>query len=356
VLVDADALRTAVAAFVTALGSSVVEADRVAFHLVEANLTGHDSHGVGLLPRYVEALAEGGLQPDRTPHLLADMGAFLQLDGQHGYGQTIAEAAAALAAERARRQGCCIFTVRNSHHVGRVGQYAIQLAEQALVSIWFVNVLGRPIVAPWGGADGRHGTNPFAVGIPQPGAAPFVLDFATSEVAQGKLRVAHNEGHPVRSGLLLDAQGRTTTDPRYAVIPPYGAILPFGAHKGSGLAMACELLGGALPGGRTTREPPDQRRRITNGFLAIVIDPACVSETSFAEEVPGFLDWVRSSRTAEGHEQVQVAGEPERHCRARRLAEGVRIDATTWYEILAAGRSSGVDIDRFLALAAPEPT
>jgi uncharacterized oxidoreductase len=141
------------------------------------------------------------------------------------------------------------------------------------VSIHFVNVLSRPIVAPFGGRDARIGTNPFCVGIPRLGRDPIVLDFATSKIAQGKTRVAYNKGIAVEPGTLIDDRGEPTTNPRYTVVEPIGALLPFGEHKGAGLALICELLGGALAGGETARAVSDGRRRVLNSMFSILVDP-----------------------------------------------------------------------------------
>ncbi len=239
-----------------AAGSQPDEARTVAANLVLANLTGHDSHGVGMLPRYVDAVLEGGLSPNTGVRVALDTGSLLGLDGQRGYGQVVGEQAMRLGIERARAHGSCIMTLANAHHLGRIGHWAEMAVEAGLVSLHFVNVAANPSVAPWGGADGRFGTNPCCIGIPVAGRPPFLLDFATSRVAQGKMRVAHNEGRAVDPGYVIDPDGRPTTDPGVVVVPQapgargnlFGALLTFGEHKGYGLAAACELLGGALTG------------------------------------------------------------------------------------------------------------
>jgi uncharacterized oxidoreductase len=209
--------------------------------------------------------------------------------------------------------------------------------------VHFVNVIS-PAVAPWGGSDARFGTNPFAVGIPVPGREPILLDMATSIVAQGKARVAFNKGEALAPGQLLDDRGQPTTDPRYAVVEPRGALRTFGEHKGFGLALACELLGGALAGGWTLHEPPSGRQRVINAMLTILIDPARLGDASlFGAETIAFLDWVKASPPQPDVERVQVAGDPERAWRRRRLAEGVPVDATTWGELLAAAAQLGRD-------------
>ena len=193
-------LRTTVSNILTAAGSTRDEAQKVADNLVLANLSGHDSHGVGMVPRYVDAVLEGGLKPNTGIAVKLDSGSLLALDGQRGYGQVVGEQAMQLAIARALDTGSCVMALANAHHLGRIGHFAEMAVARGLVAIHFVNVQSRPVVAPWGGGDGRYGTNPFCVGIPLPDRPPFVLDFATSRVAQGKMRVAYNEGRQVEPG------------------------------------------------------------------------------------------------------------------------------------------------------------
>jgi len=342
--IEANALTRTIAAIVEAAGSSAEEGQQVAASLVGANLTGHDSHGVGMIPRYIDARVEGGLLPDRKPSVRLDTGALLALDGERGYGQTIGKAAMAMGIERAKQHGACVMTLANSHHLGRIGQWAEQAVAENLISMHFVNVMTRPSVAPWGGADARFGTNPCCIGVPLAGEPPMILDFATSAVAQGKMRVAHNKGEKVPPGRLIDDQGRPTDDPRYVVVPPWGALLPFGDHKGSGMAIICELLGGALTGGGTWHGPHDGSRRVYNGMLTVLIDPARVGAgaDAFFGESAAFIASLRQSPPAPGFDKVRIAGEPEREVRARREADGIPVDPTTWEEILAAGEKVGV--------------
>jgi uncharacterized oxidoreductase len=339
-----DRLTAAMHLVVRGFGSDDEEVRAVAGNLIDANLTGHDSHGIGMLPRYAEAYLEGGLFPNRHVRTLVDTGALLRLDGQAGFGQVIGREAMALGIERARRHGSCIVALGNSHHIGRIGAWAEQATAARLVSMHLVNVVARNVVAPFGGGDARFGTNPVCIGVPVAGRPPVILDFATSMIAQGKTRVAHNKGEAVPPGCLIDDQGRDTQDPRYSVIPPWGALLTFGAHKGYGLAVMCELLGGALAAGMTQRDADASRRRVLNGMLCVLLDPAALGDTAdFEREAQGFVDWVKASPPRAGVEQVLVAGEPERAARAQRSAEGVPVDETTWNEILEAGCKLGVD-------------
>jgi uncharacterized oxidoreductase len=337
-------LTRAIEAIVAAGGSEASEARLVAENLVTANLLGHDSHGIGMIPRYVDALLEGGLEANRHAKATLDAGTLLALDGCKGYGQTIGREAMRMAIERAQRHGSCVMTLGNAHHLGRIGHWAEMAVAEGLVSLHFVNVISHARVAPHAGRDARFGTNPCCIGVPLPGEPPFILDYATSAVAQGKLRVAHNKGEKVPLGRLIDDQGRPTDDPRYAVVPPYGAMLPFGEHKGSGMAIACELLGGALTGGGTWHYSESSKQRVLNGMLTIVIDAAKLGTAeAFRREAGLFLEWLRQGRAAPGFDKVRLAGEPEREYRARRSREGIPVDAATWTEIERAAAKVKLD-------------
>ena len=324
----------------------------VAENLVTANLTGHDSHGIGMIPRYIDSLKEGGLQPNRHPVVKFDGGALVALDGQAGYGQVIGLEATAIAIERARQHGVCVMALANSHHLCRIGQWAEQAVAEGLVSVSFVNVISRAIVAPFGGSDARFGTNPCTIGIPLAGQAPFVLDMATSGVAQGKVRVAHNKGEKLPPGLLLDDKGNPTLDARFGVIEPFGALTTFGLHKGYGLAVVCELLGGALTGGGTWHTEDRSKKRVLNGMLTILIDPQKLGTAqAFEHEARAFIAWVKKSPPAPGNDRVRIAGDPERETRARREKDGIAVDANTLLEIHAAGAKVGVAAETIDRLA-----
>jgi uncharacterized oxidoreductase len=346
---SATQLEAQCAAVLKAAGSGEEEAHKVAANLVLANLSGHDSHGIGMIPRYVEAAIEGSLHPNSSAKVVLDAYSLMKVDGQRGYGQVVGEQAMQLAMARTREAGSCILALSNAHHLGRIGHFAEIAVARGFVSMHFVNVQSRPMVAPWGGADARYGTNPCCIGIPLHGREPFVLDFATSRVAQGKMRVAHNEGRRVEPGLLIDEHGRPTTNPGVAVVRQsnglFGALLPFGEHKGFGLAVACELLGGALTGTGTLHRPADTRRSIINGMLTIVIDTERLgTRAAFEDEALAFIDWLKQSPPAPGSEGVMIAGEPECRARAQRQRAGIAVDDTTWSEIVASAAKVGLTL------------
>ena len=350
VRVHAEPLRALVRAVVERGGSSTREASLVAQYLVEANLTGHDSHGVGMLPRYVENLLGGGLFANRSLRIVADTGALLTLDGQAGYGQVMGHDAMALGIERAKAHGVAVVGLANSHHIGRIGQWAEQCLAEGLVSVHFVNVISTAIVAPYNGTDGRFVTNPMCVGIPVEGAEPIVLDFATSRIAMGKVRVAYNKGEKLGRGILIDSTGRPTVEPGVMFNEPIGALLPFGEHKGYGLAVVCEILGGALSGGITLHAPANANS-IINNMTSFIVDPSRMGTAQrMSDEAKAFAAWVQASPPRAGHE-VMLPGDPERRRRVQRGAEGIEIDATTWAQLLDAGRKLGLDDAAMLALA-----
>jgi len=342
-IVDAPKLTQFAAAIIAGAGSEPVEAREVAEHLVEANLKGHDSHGVGMIPHYVKNVRAGMLKPNQHISFISEMGSIAVVDGGMGYGQVIAREATEWAIAKAKEAGLAVFALRNTHHVARVGAYGELAAAAGLVSILFVNVLIAPgRVAPFGGLAGRFGTNPVCITFPATDKLPpVVLDFATSRVAAGKLRVAMNEGKPVQSGVLIDAEGRDATDPA-VFYRSNGSMLSFGEHKGSGLALACELLAGVLTGGGVMHGNIPNRG-VKNGMFAILIDPERFGDTGWMqEEMERLIGWVKSSPPRPGVDAVMVAGDPERKARETRLKNGIPVDANTWKELLEAAQSASV--------------
>ena len=350
--IPVDLLTAAASELVRGFGSEPPEVQLVVDNLVRANLAGHDSHGIGMLPRYGGAYLEGFLKPNSHVASRIDGGAMLALDGQAGFGQVIGFEAMRLGIDRARQHGSCIMALGNVHHLGRIGEWAEMAANEGLVSMHFVNVISRPIVAPWGGGDARFGTNPFAVGIPVLGGPPVVLDLATSVIAQGKARVAYNKGEMLPPGALLDDQGRPTEDPKFGTVAPLGALRTFGEHKGFGLAMVCELLGGALAGGLAVHEPASGRQRVVNGMLTVLFDPSRLTDgTQFQREMRDCIEWVKASPSQPGFDRVRLAGEPELEMRAHRLRHGIPVDDNTWSELLSTAARLGRDPARLNQLA-----
>jgi uncharacterized oxidoreductase len=329
-------------------GSSEEEAGIVAGHLVEANLKGHDSHGVGMIPSYLRNLAAGKAKPNEPGRVVSDTGSIVVYDGERGYGQIVARNATLLGIDRAKRDGVAVVALKNAHHIGRVGTYGEMCANAALVSLHFVNITDqRPAVAPWRGGDARFGTNPLCIALPGPAPdRPIVADMATSRIAMGKVRVARNKGEQIAADTLLDQDGNATTDPNVMYKRPRGALMTFGEHKGYALAFICEMLAGAVTGSGTMRPERQDAESVTNGMLTIVIDPARLTDQAWMkDEIAAMAAYITASPPRKPGEPVLIPGDPERANRAKRLKGGVPIDDETWREIALAARGVNVLVE-----------
>jgi hydroxycarboxylate dehydrogenase B len=347
--IPADTLRDYCAEIFACVGCRSEEAGRIAASLVDANLTGHDSHGVIRVPRYVDWVRTGDLIPNQSIERVVDTPVIGVLDGRFGFGQIMAPMAVDVGVEKARAIGLSAISLRNSGHVGRVGEWAERAAGAGMISLHFVNAAGSILVAPFGGLDRRLSTAPFCAGIPREGAPPVVLDFATSLVAEGKVNVASHGGKPLPPDALIGPDGGLSCDPALIYGPltsdgsrdhsrGAGAMRAFGEHKGSGLALLCELIGGSLTGNGATG--PD--RKFSNGMFSIYLDPSQVDPAHvFDADMTRYLDWFQQAKAIPG-ESILTPGEPERAARAKRALSGVPLPGETWASIVAAARSVGV--------------
>lgn len=333
------------------VGCEEAEAACVAEHLVGANLKGHDSHGVGMLPHYVSFIADGIMQPNTPARMIRDGGAVLQFSGDRGFGQRTGKEAMQAAIERVKTTGVCLMTLSSTCHLGRIGTYGEMAAAAGLVSIHFVNVNDLdPIVAPWCGSEARFGTNPICIAFPKSeNNAAFVLDFATSIVALGKTRVAYLAGKKFDEDVMLDCNGISTNDPRVMWEgEKHGALKPIARHKGGGLVLAAEMLAGLLSGGGTIQPENPRHGAIVNNMTTIVIDPAnMVSLAWLQKEYDAMLDYVRSSRAPDPEQPILIAGEPEIRTKAQRQAAGIEISDQEWQKIVDAGISLGMTTTDF---------
>jgi uncharacterized oxidoreductase len=345
--IDPARLRAATERIVAAMGSDPAETRLIADHLVRANLAGHDSHGVGMLPAYVRMLREGKLIPNQSLATITDAGAILVFDAKRGFGAHMAHEAVARAIVRAREIGAVTLSLRNSAHIGRIGTYGEQAATAGMGFIAYVNVADHhPISAPFGCGEPRLGTNPFVTAVPAPGGA-VVLDMATTTIAHGKARIARNKGEPVAEGCLIDAAGQPTTDPVPLIDRNEGALQTFGLHKGSGLAIMCEIMAGAVAGGQRADEP--EQDSILNSMFAVLINlDALGGVARVGEGVAATRAHLTAARRAPGFDQIQLPGDPERAHAAQRTRDGIPIDNLTLAQITEA--AAGLGITDFAAM------
>jgi uncharacterized oxidoreductase len=350
--IPADALTDFCAKIFACAGCEIEEAGRVSASLVDSNLTGHDSHGVIRVPRYVDWVRTGDLVPNQSLERIVDTPVIGVVDGRFGFGQTMAPMAVDIGVEKAKATGLSAISLRNSGHIGRVGEWAERAAAAGFISIHFVNAAGSILVAPFGGLERRLSTAPFCVGVPREGAPPVVLDFATSLVAEGKVNVASHGGKPLPSDALIGPDGAFSGDPAliYGPLTPEGprdhkhgpgAMRAFGEHKGSGLALLCELLGGSLTGNGATE--PD--RKFANGMFSLYLDPSQIDPSHvFDADMTRYLDWFSQGKAIPG-QAILTPGEPERASRAKRTQSGVPLPDQAWALIKATARSVGVNRD-----------
>jgi hydroxycarboxylate dehydrogenase B len=339
-----DRLEQIVDAIFAAGGCLPSEHKRIAHYLVGANLVGHDSHGVIRVPAYIDWLRAGKVIANQGLEIVFENDAIAVVDGRFGFGQVMGEESMKLGIEKARRQGVAVVALRNSGHLGRIGDWAEMAAAADLVSLHFVNTSGGGIlVAPFGGTQRRLSANPIAAGVPVKNGPPIIVDISTCTIAEGKIRVAFNKGVKVPEDCILDSDGRPTDDPRAFYSSPPGAILPLGGHKGYGLSVVAEVLAGALTGGACSHFGVD---RVANNMLSIVLDPAILQSTgAFSDEIGGLIEHVKSSRTVTPDGEILMPGEPEARSRARKMRDGIEIDLTTWGQIVATAESLGVPIE-----------
>jgi hydroxycarboxylate dehydrogenase B len=342
-----DALKAVAHLIACRMGSEEAEATQVADHLVRANLAGHDSHGVGMLPTYVRLLHAGLLVPNQTAETVLDTGALLVIDAGRGYGQRMAADAVRRAVVRAKEVGACVLALRNASHIGRIGTYAEQAAAEGCAFTAFVNVADHHYVqATWQAAEPRLGTNPFCAAVPGEDGPAVMLDMATTTIAAGKARVAYNKGVPVPDDCLIDGAGHPTNDPTGLIRDHTGALRAFGAHKGSGLAIMCEIMASAVAGGQGAFH--EVKGGVLNSMLATVIDLSRLGDPAkIAADIEAIKRHVKSARPAPGFDEVLMPGEPEKGHAVRRMEAGVEVDETTWRDIRTAADSIGISSAEF---------
>lgn len=335
----ADELRRLMREMLEAVGTPAEAAAFVGDSLVDANLAGHDSHGVIRVLHYLEMVRAGAVEPTAEPALIGTDGATARVDGRWGWGQLSMRLATETALALARQHGLGAAAVVRSYHIGRVAPYVEQIAREGMIGLATANA-GRA-VAPYGSKDRVMGTNPIAWAVPRAdGKPPICLDVATSSVAEGKLRVARAKGDPIAPGLILNSEGRPSIDPNdfYAG----GALVPFGAHKGSGFSLLAQLIGVGL-----AEASPDilSAKRGGNGPFVLAIDIARFRPLeAFLGAIEAQAREVNAAGVAEGFDRVRLPGEPEVENRARRVTEGIPVPDRTWDDLVALARELGVTV------------
>lgn len=324
-----------------AAGMAAADAEEAAYCLVLANLRGVDSHGVLRLTQYADTLAAGEVNARPDVRLVRRTGASALVDADGGYGFRPMRLAVRTAAELAREAGIGLVGVRASHHFGMAATYAAELTREGMIAIILTNSL--PVLAPTGGADPVLGNNPMAFGFPRgAGREPIVLDMALSAVAFGRIRLAAAEGRPIPLGWGRDGEGRSTTDAVAALAA--SALEPIGGHKGTGLALAVELLAGALTGSPVGLASNAHAQRGGGvGHTVIAVDPGVfVGAEAFAGAVELLAAEVKGVRRAQGVDAVHLPGEIEDACMRARRSNGIPLTNELAEQLGALARRLGV--------------
>ncbi len=314
----------------------------IADHQVASHLAGHDSHGVHLLPTYLERIRKAHIVPNAPIEILDETATTARVDGHWGFGQIVSTKAMALCIAKARQNRVAIVSVFRQSHVGRLGDYPLMAARAGLVGMMMCDSGQAPkSVAPYGGREKRLGTNPLAIAFPSDLEAPILIDMSTSAVAGGKIAIARARKTQIPPGWILDKDGRPTTNPED--LAAGGVMLPLGGpegHKGYALSFAVETLAAILPGLGFGVDP---QGRHNDGAFLLAFDPGAFRPLAqFKAEVAAFARYLKATKPAEGFSEVLYPGEIEFRTEQRRRKEGIPIEDETWSKLETLAREAGV--------------
>ncbi len=324
-----------------AAGAPADIAALVAESLALTNLFGHDSHGVLRVKQYVSMIRAGMIQPERRPHIRKRFGATAMVSGGNGFGQVGARFSAELAQKMGSEFGIAAVSLGQTTHIGRLGEYTAMIAAAGLIGIGFTSgTMYSGWVAPYGGRERTFGTNPMSFALPCPAGETLLLDFATSAVAHGKVVLARAKGAPLPSGVMLDKDGRPSTDA--SILDDGAVLLPMGAHKGSGLAMMMELIPTLLAGHRPISSP---EFHFGNPTLLMALAPAAFDEgTDFARHVEALKSRVKAVKPAAGFAEVLLPGEPEARSYAQRAQHGIPLPDAVWADLRGLAEEFAIEL------------
>ena len=344
---SADQLRTLGASIFAGLGAPEEDARLVADLLVEANLTGFDSHGMIRLPIYARGIKTGAVKPGAEVRIVEETPSTAVIDGGWNFGQVVAKYAMNVCIEKARNNVVGLVTARNSQHAGRLNTYAEMAMAQDMIGIASVNSASS--VAPFGGKSKQLGTNPLCFAIPSGEEPPMVLDMATSVWARGKIMVYLARGEELPEEIFMDPEGNPTTDPNWytkgGVLRNLGGEIA--GYKGFGLSLLVEILTGALTEGGVSNSEEYRSRPFYggNGIFMMAIDVGRLTDLdAFKRRVDGLLRSVRNSPTAPGYDEILIPGDPERRKKEKLLKEGIFIEDKTWNDIGSLAKELNIEI------------
>lgn len=327
-----------------AAGVERAKACAVAESLAAANLRGVDSHGIALLPHYIDQIEAGDVLPANEGRIISESGGCVLYDAEHGLGHVTADVCCGHAIRLARDHGVAIVVAREATHFGAAARWTLRISSAGFIGVAMCDA--GPQVAPWQGRERRIGTNPISVSVPHPEGRGWLLDMATTSVALGKIEQEQLKGHAeIPSGWALDAAGRPTTDLAAAL---GGLLMPLGGYKGSGLGLMVEILCGVLSGGAMARDIRGIRlhgrhSRVNHMFLAIDVSRFLPLQEFYAR-MGRLVAEIKSSAPAAGYDEVLVAGDPEYRAEDERRARGIAIPPGPWQEIVRTAERLAVEL------------
>ena len=333
-----DVLHEITAAIFRATGAPDDLASQVADVLTDNHLAGHDSHGILRIPEYVQSVRAGEIIPTARPRVLEETPTSALVGGNWAFGQVTALFAADLAIQKAGRERVAVLSVVQAGHTGRLAAFTERAARQNVAMFMAIGTVSRATTAPYGGSAPVLGTNPVSFSIPNPGGNPVTLDFATSTIAAGKIKVAKAKHEPLPPDAILDKHGRPSTDPQ--AFFDGGCLQPFGKHKGYALAVIAELLSGPLAGADLY---PGIRR---SGIFIFALDAAVFRPLAdYEKALAKTLGRIKAVPPAPGFDEVLLPGEPEARARLRRERDGIPIPEDTWQAVCKVGAELGVHVE-----------
>lgn len=342
ITVHPDRLRRFVASVYEGAGLPAQDAALVADSLVQADLWGHQSHGVLRMSWYHERLKRGSMTATTAIERVVDKGAVAVIDGRDGVGQVVAHAAMQLAIDKAKAQGVSAVAVRHSNHFGTLMYFTRMAAQRGCIA--FLTSNGGPAMAPWGGAKRKIiGTNPWSISAPVGERPPMMLDMANTGVARGKIYLARQRRERIPEGWALDADGAPTTDPEAAI---NGLILPMAHHKGYAIATLMDVFAGVLSGSRflsAVNGPYHYDQRSGAGHFVTVYDvEAFMPAAVFEDRMKAFTDEIKSQPLAQGFDEIFYPGEIEHRREQENLSAGIRLPRDTWADLERIAAEAGL--------------
>jgi len=333
-------LNQVVKAIFTAAGATTQDAIQIADILVANHLAGHDSHGILRIPEYLQSILDGEIDPSASPEIIQETPTSGVVKGNWSFGQVVGNFATDLAIEKALAMGVCAVSVVQAAHTGRLAVFTERAAQKGVMMFMTIGTVDRPMTAPYGGAAPLLGTNPIAITLPNQDGPHVTLDFATSAIAAGKIKVAKAKHEQLPPNCLVDKHGNPTTDPNDFF--DGGFMLPFGGHKGYALAVMAELMSGPLVG---SEDYPGVTQR--SGIFIFAMKASLFQPMEkYDQALQKSIKKIKSIPPAKGFEEVLLPGEPEANMHQKRLLQGIPIPEDTWSAVRKAGLTVGLDIDQ----------